>query len=1669
MFKKLTVHSRTRIILWWTLVLSVTLIFLSSIGDQSSTAQNEAVTQTHPSDKLVLQTSSGSVVSSAPGVVNPQTDAGLRVLLEKYPGTWKAYFDKGRAKTLRPISRIPVKTDPRAFSSQLLTDVSQVFGITAQDVALVTDYSLRQKQVVEYKQTFGGVPVEYSYITILINDQSLEQVASQVYPEVTNVLPRPVPRLDQQGANSAIQNDPDLKTASEQYGELTYDTSLVILPETGSFILSWKIVVKAKQGLFSFTYYLDDANGLVVKKYSNVQKQKAPQQASSTELKEESRVVLPVPLSPKNPEKILRYKPDALRVPQKQGQENVAVQSWQHILSENFDTLVFPYSPWSVFDNNGSTGGQIFWDDQNCIFNDPNWSLWAAAGGTNRLNACTDNYANNMSSWVTYGPFSLSDAVDGLLDFHYRNDSEQNFDYFNWFVSVDGTNFHGFRVSGTSNGWQYASLDFKNVPTLGNILGRPQVWIAFLFTSDTSVISGKGPFVDDVAIKKLVNSTCTGVSGSVRGWVYGKNKSETTQLNFKNTKVILNHSFAFDSHTVTDSNGNYSSNDCPDFVRFELQGFGSRNFVKVLDCNSTPCTNGDGDLLSSGDVSISSQVANYVWNEDEDDKKEVTVFWHVNEIHDWFIGLVGQDLLNYQMQAYVDWVEPDSCPNAFYTGNNIYFCPSDLSKESDVIYHEYTHGVVDHIPNYPLPYQDETGALNEGIADYVAASKNNDPIIDGASRSLTSVVDYSDKCNHEVLGNCAATKYWLRSTAPDNNRNDVGYVHHNSLVVSGALWNLRQNQGLSSTFVDNLVIDTFVLQKPQSIPDLLDKMIVQDGGARESQIRAAFATRGVGTTLPILTSNLVISPSGTHTIGQTITGTFSITNRSGVSVTLEVLTVGGRLNNDTTVRDFPFQTNVTINPNQTVTYQRTFLISEAGNYRFFPAYRLAGGIWKTGLLHEIPRDPATLVDLISFTVGTTCNAPGAFALIGPTNGQTLSSTTTVNLTWNSSANADSYEIYFGTSSNPPLLGTQAGTSRTVSVTPGQTYFWKVVASVTCGTATATAGVWSFSVQATCNAPGAFSLNSPANGQALASTTSVNLAWDSSANANSYEVFFGTSSNPPSIGTQTGTSRTVSVTPGQTYFWKVVAKVNCGSATATTPVRSFSVEATCNAPGAFSLNSPANGQALASTTSVNLAWDSSANANSYEVFFGTSSNPPSIGTQTGTSRTVSVTPGQIYFWKVVAKVNCGSTTATTPVRSFSVQSSCSYSLSSSANTVGPGNGSGSFLIDTTSGCSWSAVSDSPSWLTTSSSGSGDGSIQYNFGANSSTSSRTGHITVGGLVSTITQVGLGGGGSVRFSSSTYSVNENDGTVTITVNRSGGTHTGTVQYSTSNGTGTAGSDYTATSGLLLFGTNETSKTFTIPILNDTASEGNESINVTLLNPSLSFTLGTPSSATITIVDNDGVPTPTANIATGITSNNFTANWSSSPGAIGYRLDVSTNSSFTNFVSGYQNLDVGNAFSRSVTGLIASTTYFYRVRAYNSTFTSGSSNTVSVLTTGPIIFIELGTTNLAAALDSVTFLHGPFRVIDFFSFAADRHTRVILFTSDLGLTQADPSQLTVRAGGVALTVENVGPVLGVPGMSASYLVVRLPDGLPAGDLPVIVTLRGLVSVNSPTLGISP
>ena len=89
-----------------------------------------------------------------------------------------------------------------------------------------------------------------------------------------------------------------------------------------------------------------------------------------------------------------------------------------------------------------------------------------------------------------------------------------------------------------------------------------------------------------------------------------------------------------------------------------------------------------------------------------------------------------------------------------------------------------------------------------------------------------------------------------------------------------------------------------------------------------------------------------------------------------------------------------------------------------------------------------------------------------------------------------------------------------------------------------------------------------------------------------------------------------------------------------------------------------------------------------------------------------------------------------------------------------------------------------------------------------------------------------------------------------------------------------------------------------------------------------------------------------PKAQPATNVTASGFTAHWHSVSGAIDYRLDVSTSNTFTTYVPGYHDLNVGNLTSFPVIGLSANTHYYYRVRAYNGCATSPNSNVRSVQT---------------------------------------------------------------------------------------------------------------------------
>ncbi|HEC76887.1 MAG TPA: PKD domain-containing protein, partial [Thermoplasmatales archaeon] len=90
---------------------------------------------------------------------------------------------------------------------------------------------------------------------------------------------------------------------------------------------------------------------------------------------------------------------------------------------------------------------------------------------------------------------------------------------------------------------------------------------------------------------------------------------------------------------------------------------------------------------------------------------------------------------------------------------------------------------------------------------------------------------------------------------------------------------------------------------------------------------------------PVITSPLQIfssSPYYPYHVGDSLTSTFSITNRGRASITFDILVVGGRINNE--VVDFAKAYGITLNPGESYDYIGNLVLEKPGTYYFFCAY-----------------------------------------------------------------------------------------------------------------------------------------------------------------------------------------------------------------------------------------------------------------------------------------------------------------------------------------------------------------------------------------------------------------------------------------------------------------------------------------------------------------------------------------------------------------------------------------------------------------------------------------------------------------------------------------------------------------------------------------------------------
>ncbi len=210
------------------------------------------------------------------------------------------------------------------------------------------------------------------------------------------------------------------------------------------------------------------------------------------------------------------------------------------------------------------------------------------------------------------------------------------------------------------------------------------------------------------------------------------------------------------------------------------------------------------------------QFAEVFWNNNISSPDERNLYYHVNIIHDHYKQLepdfVGMDFPIDAICGVGGAGFEGLEDNAFSNGPQIYFGrgrqADNFAHYCDVIYHEYGHSVTGAVyGNNPLPYEGESGAMNEGWSDYFTCS----------------LTDESRIGEGGLFGNGV-----IRNI--DNNliypRDLRGEVHDDSRMFSAALWHTREILG--ARYCDSLFHFARYLYADDFREYFLDVLITDD-------------------------------------------------------------------------------------------------------------------------------------------------------------------------------------------------------------------------------------------------------------------------------------------------------------------------------------------------------------------------------------------------------------------------------------------------------------------------------------------------------------------------------------------------------------------------------------------------------------------------------------------------------------------------------------------------------------------------------------------------------------------------------------------------------------------------------------------------------------------------
>lgn len=658
------------------------------------------------------------------------------------------------------------------------------------------------------------------------------------------------------------------------------------------------------------------------------------------------------------------------------------------------------------------------------------------------------------------------------------------------------------------------------------------------------------------------------------------------------------------------------------------------------------------------------------------------------------------------------------------------------------------------------------------------------------------------------------------------------------------------------------------------------------------------------------------------------------------------------------------------------------------------------------------------------TAGATCPLPNCISTYNtPANGAVnINSLSGIYLSWNTPSGPVplGYKVYLGTNNPPTNLvnGQDIGNFTSIWFTqpqPNTTYYWRVVPYASGGDASGCTTVYSFSTG------NGYCTNSyvygTTDGDYLGRVNLGTLNNITTGSGSPYHTYYNAL---PAPQITQGSSQSLVVSPGtysgnnyigawidfnQNGVFEVSEKLGEVLITSTYPATgtiSFTVPScaisgftrmrvrevynTSNmdpctgysygetedyiveileaqvVPNCAILGTPNSGTTGVSLSGTSLNWTAPSGGacpTGYKLYFGTNNPPTNLlnGVQLGnvvTTSTGTLNPSTTYYWKIVTYNNTGDATGCTTVNSFTT---CDLPVAQTASAA-------TAITCNQFDANWSILSGTSSYLL-------DVATDNLF-----TQMLPGYSALNvGNVNTYTVSGLSIG-------TTYYYRVRG------ANACGlGTYSGVITVNTipvpsvpsvSPGNNPVCQGFTANWSTVSFATSylltvATDNNFTNIVSGYTAlNTGNvSSYLVTGLAPNTSYyyrvqaanSCGT-STASLTATGNTA-PLPgiaILNSGTNPQCTSFDIAWSAAQNANTYSLDVANDSMFINILSGYNNLNVGNMLSASITGLNAGNNYYVRVRGVNtcgngvnSVFESGSTLPV------PAIPLASGATNVS------------------------------------------------------------------------------------------------------------